>query len=472
MTEVEVQETVERLRTVLANFSYRGIRLFDLVKVQLYLFFRGRMFQKRGKIGLLTGRSLSLAHMFLRNIGVSRKIFLDGMHVFIVDHLRKDFFEAQLDIIKHFTNEKVAILTSSKNVLSELKKNQNLISIYRSNQIISISPKNLFSESLIIAKIAKVLVLSQIDILTVIETLLACLAGVKYIDGYWNSLSPENRSIITLCDAHMHEHAITEVANKKGIKTYTLQHGMVSEYWAPVVSDKIFVWGETAKKELIQLDVPEEKIVVSGRLLFDNKLRDCLSKDLEIRKAFAKKYNLDENKLIVAYFATNWGPEENRGLLETFASILDLDIAPFIKLRPNFGEKEREEHAEWLRQYRGRIDVPMVIEEDIYEIFTAIDVLITCHSGAAVEAMAFNTVSIILDLYDYMKLPDILPHYHDCIVVQSKEELRSSIIPLINNKQELKRRKEIGASNARKYFFIHPDASTSGFIADYIRRQD
>jgi hypothetical protein len=38
-------------------------------------------------------------------------------------------------------------------------------------------------------------------------------------------------------------------SGQKGIDTFTLQHGEVGPLYVPVESDKIFVWGEMAKKE-------------------------------------------------------------------------------------------------------------------------------------------------------------------------------------------------------------------------------
>lgn len=465
MGEIHTVRRVSKIKNLLDKYIYQGINFYDVIKTQVFLQLRNDDVYGKNNIKLFFERLLSFFWSILRDLIFFNRCELNNKYVFVIDHSREDLVTMELEVIQHFEKEEVIIFTENKKVYDKLKYEN--VPIYNTTKITSLSFNNIVSQLAMLVKIA-VKLMFKVDFCTFMGMMLVCVDGVKCIDRYRKILTPDIKSILTLCDAHMNENAITRVANEKGIPTYTLQHGLVNEQWLPVVSDKIFVWGEKTKNKLLDMHVPEEKIVIAGRLLLDKKMEECFSREKEIRHRFVRKWRLNPDKLIVAFFATNWGQKESRGFLETFTSILDLDVEGIVKLRSSNSEKDIKEHISWLNEM-GRSEVPVLVHEDIYEIFTAVDVLVTSHSGSAVEAMAFRSIPVILDLYEYMKYPETLAHYDDCVVVKSKEDLRSFIESIIGKKEEIKRRKRAYFENiAQKYFAISQNKDPSKFIGEYI----
>ncbi len=472
MPSIIDSRSLDIAKATLERLSYRGANLFDLTKVELYLAFRRRRFSSARWQRILLQRLKELAGVLLRDLVVSRNGWNSAKHIFVVDHLRPDHLETLLDIISNLDENEVSIITKNGSVRALLK--DRFAYVFLGRYSASFSPLALGLQLYALTPMLARLLRSRLDVLSVVETLRVCLEGMKSIERYRNILDPEKiTSVVTLCDVHMHEHAVAFVANVYGIKTYTLQHGAMGEQYTPVISDKIFVWGEATKRQLVDFGVPEHKIILSGNVILDNKSKALMPARDEIRRKLAHKYGFARDRPIVAYFATNWGPEENKALFEAFSSLLDLELFPIIKLRPNFGESQRAEYNRWLERSGSRDRVPVLLdEEDVFELLAAIDVLVTCHSTAAVEALAFGTVSVVLDLFEYMNLPEVLAHYHDCVVIKSSEELRSFISSIIDNHEELERRKKVSLDRSTKHFKKSEDRSVSRLIADHITSQD
>jgi hypothetical protein len=448
LLDSENLEKFRILKKVLNNVSYNGIPLFNAIKIPLEPAFRNNNFNKNRII--LTIRGLL---SFIRNIftvyNCLDKTLFEKKFLIIVDHNRVNHIELARVVSTGFLPEEVGFITKNKFVFKKLQTEITQVGYVRRKFFFpSISFRHLEHQFQSFRLIYPIKVEIHIKILI----LNFILSAYKHIDLYERLLNNTQKAVVTVCDALMNEHIITSVAKKKGIKTYTLQHGMVGETFVPVVSDYIFVWGDISKNELIELGVPEKKVIVSGKPLLKRKVENCLSRKQEIRRNFTRKYNLNPLSPVVIYFATNWGDKENRGLIKTFSSIMNLEISTIIKLRPGHGEKEKSQYKEWLSEIVPGINPLFITEEDVFEIFTAVDLLVTSYSGAPVEALAFGTASVILDIYDYMELPKILPHYHDCLIVKDEKSLKQLISRLLDEGGYSETLEEKAKVSAIKYF--------------------
>jgi hypothetical protein len=117
------------------------------------------------------------------------------------------------------------------------------------------------------------------------------------------------KAVITLCEVHNHEYAISSTAKNNQIKTFTLQHGDIGKVDGQVVSDKIFAWGQSSNDALLGLGVPEEKIDLSGSLWMEKSYESVIGQKEEIKKYFKEKYNLDFGKPIISFFTNNVSKE-------------------------------------------------------------------------------------------------------------------------------------------------------------------
>jgi hypothetical protein len=296
------------------------------------------------------------------------------------------------------------------------------------------------------------------------------LRALMGIDFYRRVVTDSNvLSVLTLCDAHSNEYVLTKVARSRGIRTATLQHGLVDVSVTPVSSEYMFVWGDAARSELRALGVPDEQIVVVGRPGLDEVLRKSGAQREALRREFTGRYGVAVDKPIVMYFATNWGRDENRGLFSCFAACRDLPLTPVIKLKSNAIADDRKQYHSWLAEFGLPEKVPIITAEPLWDCLNVADVIVTCHSSAAVEALPFGTVVIVLDIYPHMELEATLPHYHDVIVVKSAEELKETLSRLTRDQQYYETARQRALNSSRRFLANSPHGDAAGRIAAYLR---
>jgi hypothetical protein len=274
---------------------------------------------------------------------------------------------------------------------------------------------------------------------------------------------------VTLADTHNHEYVVSNVANKNGLETFTLQHGLLDLPDTPVSAKRIFVWGEATKRDLVRLGVPDDKIVVAGRPGLDDELRRYAGDGGRIRGQFCETHGLDPRKLVVTYFATNWAPVENRGLFDCFADICDLDVAPAVKLKSNANPRDIQMYRAWLAESPRTAGVPLIVDETPWRCFQASDVIVTCHSTAGMEALAFETIPVVLEKYPYMDLEGMLPHYGDVVVVRDGAELRALVKRLIDDEQYATDLRMRCDRSYRKHFHNAADWDATRYIAETLK---
>ena len=85
-------------------------------------------------------------------------------------------------------------------------------------------------------------------------------------------LEKEKPSLVsTACDLHWFDKTCLLTSKKSGIKTLTIQHGMVND--SPIqestVADTIAIFGNSSKKIYCKRGVDNEKLVITGRPVWD-----------------------------------------------------------------------------------------------------------------------------------------------------------------------------------------------------------
>ena len=60
--------------------------------------------------------------------------------------------------------------------------------------------------------------------------------------------------LLTLCDSHWHQNVLTSVFNERGLKTFTLMHGIPTEWHLhyPFLSDYVLTWGKNMSEATIK----------------------------------------------------------------------------------------------------------------------------------------------------------------------------------------------------------------------------
>lgn len=468
----EGHDVLNHVRRDLSGVEIAGSEIYTLLRVPLYFAIKNKhnvvlwkryllFFQQLGRLAKLLGaRAISW-------ILAKRLLEITQETLFVIDHHVPKDIEFQSLILSYFDKSKITILTSNPLVKDQLDI-IDVGQIYRSdcmaNRVRLTWEDYLFSLQVLFC-------VRRVGMLFLPFLAISIMRSILYVKLYEQVLSSvKTKAVVTYCDAHPHEQAITAVAVKKGISTYTNQHGMIGSLYAPVISDKIFVWGDVSKEELVNLGVNQEKIVVVGRVGLASVHPSAAINELFTTTQLSVKYGFPPHKLTISYFATNWGDHENRELFKAFCHILSLPVNILVRPRPGASNQQIAEYHKWLHTFSEGSTANVVIsnEDSMQEVFEGIDVLVTCHSGAIVDAMPYSVVGVVLDLFEYMNLRDTLPHYQDSIVTHDSKSLFSAINGLLIDHDLLIKLKQQAFKSHEKYQANSYDKPVEQVIAEYI----
>ncbi len=458
--------------TNLENFFYQGVPVSKIIRVPAYSHLHRRTIWKNTRFILFI---LNLFPLFRglwkiickprMNADMKINENSDKFFLVVIDHNIKSHIQTELNITE-------ALKFNTKIVTSEFSVSRNLRKLFNDhyNVLELVGYPGLTRQNLsFIRSFYKLVKNIEGHWSFKIELCFLLLRAIGFIEFYNRNLNKENiMGILTLCDLFPHEFIVTFIAKKKRIPTFTLQHGMFNPLFLKVESDKIFVWGTSAKSQLISAKVPLERIEIAGKPGFDLETRNFLNNPQAFKTQFVKKYSLPTGKLIVAYVATNWGMYENKEFFDAFSVIFKMDMISIIKLRPQPGFIQKKYYQRWLQKSEVGKKHLLFTNENIFEMYKGIDLLVTCHSASPVEAMCYGVPAILLDFFDYMNVKDMVTHYNDCLVVKNKNQFKKLLERLFAERDYLDSLKIKALENSKKYFFSPEKATVSEFTATRI----
>ena len=175
------------------------------------------------------------------------------------------------------------------------------------------------------------------------------------------------------------------LAKRIGTKSLVVQHGEFKSVvdgneingFAPVISDKIAVWGEMFKESLLNNRVPKTKVVVTGSPRFDTLFLKKFDK-----VSFKKKISVKpDEKIFVLITSFSFSQQELRTILEKSAKILEkIPKARFvIKIHP------MENMVKYQQLVKGKAVVLQYT--NLYELLNASEAVIMQSSTVGLEAM-------------------------------------------------------------------------------------
>lgn len=74
----------------------------------------------------------------------------------------------------------------------------------------------------------------------------------------------EPSCVISTSDFWPFEHAVFAEARRVGIPSFVIQHGTTTPFWWPFVADKLLLWGEPFRDEILKLGAPSSRLAVCG----------------------------------------------------------------------------------------------------------------------------------------------------------------------------------------------------------------
>jgi CDP-glycerol glycerophosphotransferase (TagB/SpsB family) len=254
----------------------------------------------------------------------------------------------------------------------------------------------------------------------------------------------------------------------KGVPTLELQHGIIHPYhegyiytkdeithddgvtpYCPI-PDKTAVYGPYCKNVLTKVSVyPEDSVVITGQPRYDFLYR---IDEIFDKETICKDLDLNPNKGIIVLatqgFQPKYGyPDYDRQLLDAvFNSMNDFpDIQLVIKLHPvEDGELQRKMIAE------RKLKNVLIIKNELYEILSVCDILMSINSTVAIEATILDKPVIIVNLAD---IPDWMPYVESGVArgVYRKGDLTPAIKDVLENSEVREKLKE----NRKKFVYEH-----------------
>jgi hypothetical protein len=219
----------------------------------------------------------------------------------------------------------------------------------------------------------------------------------------------------------------------------------------PVVPDRVIVWNEILKKELLTYhNFPSEQIYVSGVPQFDLYLdRDKFLS----REEFFRKWNLDPERRLITYTtgSSNMLPEEYKVVEQLVRAVHEgrLIFPAQLLLRPH--PKDRFEYETHFKEYPpAAIQRPGPLartkdrwnpkREDMYglaELMLYSDVVVNVASTITIDAVCFDTpvVNVAFDGYEKLDYMQSCRRYYD--YDHYKNILRAKGVKVSGNLQEL-----------------------------------
>lgn len=413
-------ETQSLLQRVLSQLSLEFSPVFNAIRVPLALMIIERKNKRHSKVDHLITVASNILFLikssFVNNLSFKKIKPVNQKFVFIIDHNREPLINVFLEIIKGIPIDEVCIVTINRSIYKILINKTKYKVIYADN----FATFNLNDLKFIRRVRALILKIdSNMPLFDRLSVFINLIKVVSYEQFHKKLLSNEISSVLTLCDANLHENVVARVANEKKIETTTLQHGVPNILWFPVISNNFFVWNEHTKsicKE--RFGVHESKMRVLGNPIFQK-----------------NKVEEKKNKVFtITYIVSNWGEIENRKLFEVFLRATShKDIKLIVKLRPNPPFRMLSLYESWIKSYKDH-NIEIMYKEDINNILAQTDLVVTFHSGVPVDAMSYKIPSILLDIFDYIDLKELMGHYEDCLVVKNEEDYIEMIRKILTDR--------------------------------------
>lgn len=230
-------------------------------------------------------------------------------------------------------------------------------------------------------------------------------------------LKPEY--LLTHYDRYAYLAALFSVAKSQSIRTYTLMHGVISNSigYTPLVADKVFVWGERQKSALINYNVQEKKIAITGA--------PQLSKEIVGDKQVLKqKLGLSTSDKVIV-LATNPTKEEFRIKLfrlfcDSMKNLANKNFIGLIKLHP----------SENVSFYKNIADIPA-------NVFFDVDTNITFEESFALADLVCNYNSAFAIDAILKELPLVTINVNDKLLGQAKDYIETGNLPVAYNSRDL-----------------------------------
>jgi len=306
-------------------------------------------------------------------------------------------------------------------------------------------------------------------------------AAITYIEIVENILEQFNPvMLIATLDRNARERTAFLICKNKNVRTLLIQTGLYSDddsYKFPIFAEKMAVEGEAVKKILVSIGHSSDKFLVTGQPAYEL----LLTKYKYIKRSeLFEKYGLDSSKKIVLYASQNIEEEmtssrvslskdsylKHRDEIYAIYKAFSGNSKVCLVVKPHPKEDESL-HFEVFQSLENNQNIKIVSKKsDIYELISICDLLITRHSTAGLEALAFGKPIMIVNL---LNTPDVFPYvqYGAAIGVNNKDDIYPVAYRILYD-YETRLQLENGTKSILQDFLSFYNGSASERISKFI----
>lgn len=261
---------------------------------------------------------------------------------------------------------------------------------------------------------------------------------------------------------------VVNLANMSDIKSLYIQHGAFIKHpkHEAVASGKMAVAGSADKDFLINLDTDPDKLVITGRPLFDklarkNEIFDKLDIRSKLKINPEKKIILFTTQPLVGLTPLYENITVFRQFLKAVKKLPDVQL--IIKLHPLDDESERKKIITQ-EKFQGAV---VTKDFNLHSLIYISDVLVTMFSTTALEAMIMKKPVITIN---FSGKRDVTDYAKDgaAIGVYKKEDLLPAIKSVLCDKETIEKIKKSQEDFVYRYAYLI-DGKATKRIVDLIK---
>jgi hypothetical protein len=369
----------------------------------------------------------------------------------------------------HFNNMMIPLIRAFKDQITvisnpdNIKKTQktNLISIRETyNTPVRAIPGILYyfcQVVFLLFRNRKRLDFSNKELLFYSQTLFHQAKIISFYDYQFNKSKSKPRIAVTEFDRNSIASPMVLTARKNGIKTITLVHGIIGDDFTPLLADRIFCFGEIQRVQLMERNVPAERIKITGTSIIPE------------FKEFKSRRNNNNRPTIIVCLGVQplkkiYLDYKLKTVIEAASHLSQVEL--IIKLHPS----QRKEDFIHLQGISSRVNVLSSSDIDNADLFSKIDLLIINFSGLGVEAMHYGVPVILIRTRDEENryLTDSFAKWSGLPVFETSSELESIINTILYDRTYLDGLSNKGKEFAGRFYYATGSRAVSNIVREII----
>jgi hypothetical protein len=244
--------------------------------------------------------------------------------------------------------------------------------------------------------------------------------------------------VISTSDLWPFDHAVFAEARRRKIPSFVIQHGVAAGFWWPCVADKLLLWGNSTRNDLMKYGAPADRLAVCGMPSADHLLRQGQA------SSGAKPCNAVSSYVILS---NTQGRSLYPDLYARYGLLLKAVVAATPATRWTVKLHPREDETFYRELLDGRFPNFSILPKStsLAEAVMQADVACTLFSTAGMEAMIMRRPLVVFDVGPVIREYAWWPKSGGGVYVGSPEEMAE---------------------------FVKKAASDGQFLSDLVAKQD